>query len=122
MTALLVLHALAAIAGLIVPRILGDLVDQAAAPGTLAATLNGLVLAVAGVVVVQAVMTFLALRTSAVFGQDVLAAAREYIVRTVLRLPLGRVESASSGDLVTRVTRDVAHDEPDHPLRAARRR
>ena len=27
--------------------------------------------------------------------------------RTVLRLPLGRVESASSGDLVTRVTRDV---------------
>jgi ABC-type multidrug transport system fused ATPase/permease subunit len=28
-------------------------------------------------------------------------------VRTVLRLPLGRVESASSGDLVTRVTRDV---------------
>ena len=37
-----------------------------------------------------------------------LAGAREYIVRTVLRLPLGRVESASSGDLVTRVTRDVA--------------
>ena len=105
--ALLVLHALAAIAGLIVPRILGRLVDQAAAPGTLAATLNGLALAVAGVVVVQAVMTFLALRTSAVFGQEVLAAAREYVVRTVLALPLGRVESASSGDLVTRVTRDV---------------
>ena len=32
--ALLVLHALAAIAGLVVPRILGALVDQAAAPGT----------------------------------------------------------------------------------------
>ena len=106
-TVLLVLHALAAIAGLIVPRILGGLVDQAAAPGTLAATLNGLALAVAGVVVVQAVMIFLALRTSAVFGQEVLAAAREYVVRTVLALPLGRVESASSGDLVTRVTRDV---------------
>jgi ABC-type multidrug transport system fused ATPase/permease subunit len=105
--ALLVLHALAAIAGLVVPRILGRLVDQAAAAGTLAATLNGLALAVAGVVVVQAVMTFLALRTSAVFGQEVLAAAREYVVRTVLALPLGRVESASSGDLVTRVTRDV---------------
>jgi hypothetical protein len=52
-------------------------------------------------------MTFLALRTSAVFGQEVLANAREYVVRTVLALPLGRVESASSGDLVTRVTRDV---------------
>ena len=118
--ALLVLHALAAIAGLVVPRILGELVDQAAAPGTLAATLNGLALAVAGVVVVQALMTFLALRTSAVFGQDVLAEAREYVVRTVLGLPLGRVESASSGDLVTRVTRDVGTMSPDHPLRPAR--
>ncbi len=105
---LLVLHALAAVAGLVVPRILGRLVDQAAAGGTLAATLNGLALAVAGVVVVQAVLTFLALRTSAVFGQQVLADAREYVVRTVLGLPLGRVESASSGDLVTRVTRDVS--------------
>ena len=44
---------------------------------------------------------------STLFGQDLLAAAREYIVATVLRLPLGKVESASSGDLVTRVTRDV---------------
>ena len=33
--------------------------------------------------------------------------AREFIVRTILRLPLGAVESASTGDLVTRVTRDV---------------
>ena len=105
--ALLVLHALAAVAGLVVPRILGDIVDRAAAGGSLAATLNGLVLAVAGVVVVQAVMTFLALRVSVVFGQGVLADAREHTVRTVLGLPLGRVESANSGDLVTRVTRDV---------------
>ena len=105
--ALLAFHALAAIAALAVPRILGRLVDQAAAPGTLAATLNGLTLAVAGVVVVQAAATFLALIASVVFGQDLLSEAREYVVRTVLRLPLGRVESASSGDLVTRVTRDV---------------
>ncbi len=104
---LLVLHALAAISGLVVPRILGGLVDRAAAAGTLSATLNGLALAVAGVVVVQAVMTFLALSMSAVLGQDVLADAREHTVRTVLGLPLGRVESANSGDLVTRVTRDV---------------
>jgi ABC-type multidrug transport system fused ATPase/permease subunit len=107
-TALLVLHALAAVAGLVVPRVLGDIVDRAATGGTLAATLNGLALAVAGIVVVQAGMTFLALRMSAVLGQDVLAGAREHTVRTVLGLPLGRVESASSGDLVTRVTRDVS--------------
>jgi len=105
--ALLTFHALAAIAALAVPRILGRLVDQASAPGTLAATLNGLTLAVIGVVVVQTAAMFLALIASVVFGQDLLCEAREYVVRTVLRLPLGRVESASSGDLVTRVTRDV---------------
>ncbi len=107
-TALLVLHALAALAGLVVPRILGSLVDQAAAGGTLAATLNGLALAVAGVVVLQAILTFFALWMSTLFGQDLLSEAREYVVRTVLGLPLGKVESASTGDLVTRVTRDVS--------------
>jgi ABC-type multidrug transport system fused ATPase/permease subunit len=107
-TALLVLHALAATAGLIVPRILGALVDAVSEGGTLAATLNGLALAVTGVVVLQAILTFFALRMSVLFGQDLLAEAREYVVRTVLGLPLGRVESASTGDLVTRVTRDVS--------------
>ncbi|HEY5847025.1 MAG TPA: ABC transporter ATP-binding protein [Microlunatus sp.] len=104
---LLGLHALAAIAGLVVPRILGAMVDQAAEPGTTAAVLTSFALAVAAVVVAQAVLTFFALLMSTLFGQDLLAAAREYIVATVLRLPLGKVESASSGDLVTRVTRDV---------------
>jgi ABC-type multidrug transport system fused ATPase/permease subunit len=107
-TALLVLHSLAALAGLVVPRILGSLVDQAAAGGDLAATLNGLALAVAGVVVLQAILTFFALWMSTLFGQDLLSEAREYVVRTVLGLPLGKVESASTGDLVTRVTRDVS--------------
>jgi ABC-type multidrug transport system fused ATPase/permease subunit len=105
--ALLGLHALAAIAGLAVPRILGVLVDRAAAPGSLAATLDGLALAVTGVVIMQAVFTFFALLCSLIFGQNLLAEAREHIVRTVLGLPLGKVEAASSGDLVTRVTRDV---------------
>jgi ABC-type multidrug transport system fused ATPase/permease subunit len=107
-TALLVLHALAAVAGLIVPRILGSLVDAASAGGTLASTLQGLALAVTGVVVMQAILIFFALWMSVIFGQDLLAEAREYVVQTVLGLPLGRVESASTGDLVTRVTRDVS--------------
>ena len=58
-TALLLLHALAAMAGLVVPRILGSLVDAVSAGGTLAATLNGLALAVAGVVVMQAILDLL---------------------------------------------------------------
>jgi ABC-type multidrug transport system fused ATPase/permease subunit len=107
-TALLLLHALAAVAGLIVPRLLGSLVDAASAGGTLASTLQGLALAVTGVVVMQAILIFFALWMSVIFGQDLLAEAREYVVQTVLGLPLSRVESASTGDLVTRVTRDVS--------------
>ena len=60
-TALLLLHALAAMAGLVVPRILGSLVDAASAEGSLAATLNGLTLAVTGAVLMQAILTFFAL-------------------------------------------------------------
>ncbi|HET9873564.1 MAG TPA: ABC transporter ATP-binding protein [Propionibacteriaceae bacterium] len=105
--AVLLLNGAAAIAGLVVPRLLGALVDEVASPGSVVATLNGLALGVAGVVLLQALLTFLARWISAVFGHNILASAREYVVRTVLGLPLGRVESASSGDLVTRVTRDV---------------
>ena len=54
-TALLVLHALAALAGLVVPRILGSLVDKMSAPGTVAATVDALALAVTSVVAVQAI-------------------------------------------------------------------
>ena len=108
---LIVANVAAAAAGLVVPRLLGDLVNRAASGvsrADLAGSLDGIALAVGGVVIVQAVLTFLARWMSAVFGQDLLAEAREYIVRTVLRLPLSRVEQASSGDLVTRVTRDVS--------------
>src|SRR5690606_17567067 len=67
-----------------------------------------LALPVRGVARGQAAMPFLARASASLFGEDVLASAREYVVRTVLQLPLGRVEGASSGDLVTRVTRDVS--------------
>ena len=107
-TVLLGLHALAALAGLVVPRVLGSLVDEVTVGGTSGSRVDVLALSVAGVVCLQAGLSFFALRASVVFGQDLLASAREYVVATVLRLPLGRVESASSGDLVTRVTRDVS--------------
>ena len=106
-------NALAATAGLLVPRLLGELVDSTVADvqaGRVDAALAGAntaALVVAGLVVVQSAFTLAAKTSSAVLGQSVLASAREYVVRAILRLPLSRVESASSGDLVTRVTRDV---------------
>ena len=106
---LIMLHALAAIAGLLVPYLLGRLVDAVTGPGEgTASTVEQLALTVAAIVVGQTLLTFAALATSTVFGQDLLSEAREFVVRTVLGLPLGRVESASSGDLITRVTRDVS--------------
>ena len=106
-------NALAAIAGLMVPWWLGRLVDStvadlAAGQTTAAlATANSVALLVAGIVVLQALLTLAAKSSAAVLGQGILASAREFVVRAILRLPLSRVESASSGDLVTRVTRDV---------------
>ena len=106
-------NALAATAGLLVPRLLGELVDSTVADvesGHVDAALAGAntaALVVAGLVVVQSAFTLAAKTSSTVLGQSVLASAREFIVRAILRLPLSRVESASSGDLVTRVTRDV---------------
>lgn len=97
----------AAIAALVVPRLLGNLVDDAAQGASLTQT-DQVLMIVIGVVLVQAVLAALAKRASAVVGYDLLASAREYVVGTVLRLPLGHVEAASSGDLVTRITSDVS--------------
>jgi ABC-type multidrug transport system fused ATPase/permease subunit len=109
-TWLVILNALAAGTALVVPRLLGSLVDRtlgAGTRGTQLSQLNHLALLIIAVVCTQALLTFLAQRISTIFGQDLLSSAREFIVATVLKLPLGRVESASTGDLVTRVTRDV---------------
>ncbi len=108
LVAVVVFNVLAATAGLVVPWMLGDLVDQVSTGGAALATIDAIILGVACVVVAQALLTFAARRMSVVFGYDLLAAAREAIVRTVLGLPLGRVESASSGDLLTRITSDVS--------------
>ena len=98
----------AATAGLIVPRVLGQLVDDTSTGRTAAAAADAVLAGIIAVVVLQALFTFAAKRTSAVFGYGMLASAREEIVRTVLRLPLGHVERASAGDLITRITSDVS--------------
>lgn len=106
---LVTFNILAAVAGLLVPRYLGTMVDAATnSPGTFNRQLPRMVLTVALFVIAQTVLSFSARRMSSMFGQGMLAEAREYVMRTVLKLPLSKVESASTGDLVTRVTRDVS--------------
>jgi ABC-type multidrug transport system fused ATPase/permease subunit len=100
------LHVGAALAGLAAPRLLGNLV-QAVEEGTSLAHVDRVVLALAGFLVVQTVLTRYARLTSQVLGEQVLAELREDFVDHVLALPVGTVESAGSGDLMTRTSRDT---------------
>lgn len=105
LTAALGLHGLAAVAGLAVPRLLGDLV-QGVQDGT-GIDVPAVVAAIAAFLVVQGVLVRFAAYTSSRLGEKVLAELREEFVSRVLGLPLSTVERAGSGDLITRTSRDV---------------
>jgi ABC-type multidrug transport system fused ATPase/permease subunit len=100
------LHVLAAVAGLAAPRLLGDLVE-AVEEGTTTSYVDKVILVLAGFLVLQTVLTRYARLASQVLGEKVLAELREDFVGNALALPVGVVESAGSGDLLTRTSRDV---------------
>jgi ABC-type multidrug transport system fused ATPase/permease subunit len=100
------LHVLAAAAGLAAPRLLGGLVE-AVHDGTTVHHVDLTALLLAGFLVAQTVLTRFARLRSQVFGEQILAELREDFVDNALDLPIGVVESAGSGDLLTRTSRDV---------------
>ena len=100
------LHVLAAGAGLAAPRLLGGLVE-AVHDGTTMHQVDMTALALAGFLLAQTVLTRFARLRSQVFGEQILAELREDFVENALDLPIGVVESAGSGDLLTRTSRDV---------------
>ncbi|WP_148614152.1 ABC transporter ATP-binding protein [Nocardioides rubriscoriae] len=102
----LVLHVLAAVAGLAAPRLLGGLVESVE-NGTTTDHVDRIILLLAGFLVVQTVLTRYARLVSQVLGEQVLAELREDFVGNALALPVGVVEAAGSGDLLTRTNRDV---------------
>ena len=102
----IVLYALAAVAGLVGPRLLGQLV-QGVQDRTTISHINIVTASLAGFVVLQTGLTRYAYVAAGRFGTTVLAELREDFVHKVLALPLSTVESAGSGDLVTRASRDV---------------
>ncbi|MDQ2757876.1 MAG: ABC transporter ATP-binding protein/permease [Actinomycetota bacterium] len=101
------LHALAAVAALAAPRILGLLVDGVTSGSTTLATVDRLALVLAAATVVQTVVTWFARRASFRMGEDVFAELREQFMSRVVSLPLSTVERAGTGDLVSRTTNDV---------------
>jgi ABC-type multidrug transport system fused ATPase/permease subunit len=102
----LLLQALAAVAGLVGPRLLGDLVE-AIERGTRTVTVDRIAATIAGFVVLQAVLVRFAHLASARLGEQVLAELREDFIDRVLAIPLSTVERAGTGDLLTRTSRDV---------------
>ncbi|HEU5356481.1 MAG TPA: ABC transporter ATP-binding protein [Actinocrinis sp.] len=106
LAATMILYSLAAIAGLVGPRLLGQLV-QDVQDGTTIGRINIVAASLAGFVILQTALTRYAYVAAGRFGTTVLAELREDFVQKVLALPLSTVESAGSGDLVTRASRDV---------------
>ena len=100
------LHLLAALAALAAPRLLGNLVE-AVETGTTTGYVDRVVALLALFLLLQTVLTRYARYLSQVLGETVLAQLREDFVGNALALPVGVVESAGSGDLLTRTNRDV---------------
>jgi ABC-type multidrug transport system fused ATPase/permease subunit len=103
---IVVLHTLAATAGLAGPWLLGMLVD-AVNDGTTVGYINTLIAIGAAAVLAQTVLIRFAQRSSMVFGEEVFAELREEFIENVTALPLSTVERAGTGDLVARTTNDV---------------
>ncbi|GAA1111500.1 ABC transporter ATP-binding protein [Kribbella jejuensis] len=102
----LLLHGLAAVSGLAAPRLIGNLV-QDVQHGTTAAKVNVVIAVIAGFIVAQSLLTRWARYKSFALGEQVLAELREEFVDNALALPIGTVERAGTGDLLSRTSRDV---------------
>jgi ABC-type multidrug transport system fused ATPase/permease subunit len=100
------LHGAAAAAGLAGPPLLGRLVESVDR-GATRAHVDELVLILAGFLVAQTILTWVARRASFVLSEQIFADLREDFMRRVLALPLSTVERAGTGDLVSRTTADV---------------
>ena len=106
MTKVIGLHALAALASLVAPRLVGELVDGVT-HGTTRAHIDSLVIWLAASVLLQTVLVWAARRASFIMGETVFAQLREQFISRVTALPLSTVERAGTGDLVSRTTNDV---------------
>ncbi|MFE3108859.1 ABC transporter ATP-binding protein [Kitasatospora indigofera] len=104
--AVVALHGVATVAGLVGPWVLGRLVESLAtgsAEGAIAAAVGWYLLAL----LVQSAFTWWSRLRGGVLGEEVLADLREdFLVRSVA-LPPGVLERAGTGDLVSRGTTDI---------------
>jgi ABC-type multidrug transport system fused ATPase/permease subunit len=101
------LYAGATAAGLVAPRMLGDIVTGVQ-HGATAGRIDVLTVIIAISLLLQSGLIRYGALAGARFGEGLLARLREDFVERVLGLPLSVVERAGSGDLLSRSSRDVA--------------
>ena len=105
--ATLVTLAIASIAGLVGPLMMGRIVDLVVdgRPASAITTPVVILLLVAGM---QGLLTAVGFSFLTSLGETMLADLREQVVDRALNLPLGQIEAAGSGDLASRVGGDVS--------------
>ncbi len=103
--AAIALQMAASAAGLVGPQLLERIINSSGALTD--ATINRTALLFTAALVVQTVFTAGARACGALTGEYVLAQLRERFIATVLALPIGIVERAGTGDLMTRASTDV---------------
>jgi ABC-type multidrug transport system fused ATPase/permease subunit len=114
--AMITLFCLAAVVGLAGPQILGRLVDSVLG-GTSSGRIDLLAATFVVILLLQAALRRVARLRARKLGERVLAQNREQFVSNALTLPLGTVEAAGTGDLLSRATTDVGRI--DHAVRNA---
>ncbi|MGL5908856.1 MAG: ABC transporter transmembrane domain-containing protein, partial [Phycicoccus sp.] len=100
-------HALAALVGLTGPFVVGQIVGAVTTGAASTDGVDVLVGLLAGAVLAEGVVTWLARRSSFVLSERVFARLREDFVSSAVRLPLSTVERAGTGDLLSRTTNDI---------------
>jgi ABC-type multidrug transport system fused ATPase/permease subunit len=105
----------ASAAGLVGPRILEVIIDDVG-PHHGSSTIDVLSILFVVALVFQTILTGATRGLGAVLGERLLARMREGLVESVLALPLGLVERAGTGDLLTRASTDV--DDLSQAVRA----
>ncbi len=104
--AVIALNSIAALAALVGPQVLGQIV-QGVTHGITSSRVNTLSLIFLAALAVQTIFTRSARLRAAILGESILADLREDLVKRAVGLPLGVVERAGTGDLVSRATTDV---------------
>ncbi|MFZ0170396.1 MAG: ABC transporter ATP-binding protein [Acidimicrobiales bacterium] len=105
----LAFYAAASVAGLVGPRVLGDVVAEAAAGGDghALARVDEAVLIFLCALVLQSFFIRGASRVAGTITARLLSSIRVEFVRAILAMPVGLVEAAGTGELQTRASSDV---------------